>query len=187
MAEEVNTASEELEEEQEKTSWLEEHPKAVFWTRFVAWTCFACVFPFMFIIWRFELYKTISKIQIGGWGLIGIVIVAVFVLTVIKYVRLALSAKYSLLGQILGGFCKVILPLLVALCILYSVRDNVNAMIQALGCVVLCEAIAIPLNPLPKWAYEQQKDVRDEEKKEAMDYLLDGFFKRKKDGESGGK
>ena len=40
--------------------------------------------------------------------------------------------------------------------------------------------VAIPLNPLPKWAYEMQKDVRAEERKETFDYLLDGFFSRKK-------
>lgn len=183
MAEEVKVEGAETEEEK-KTSfatWLEEHPKAVFWIRFVLWTLCACVFPFMFIVWRFELFQSISKMQIGGWGIIAILIVAVFIFSILKYVKLALSAKYSLVGQILGGFCKVILPLLVILCVLYSVRDNVNAMIQALGCVILCEAVAIPLNPLPKWVYDQQKGVKDEEKKETVDYLLDNFFKRKKD------
>lgn len=65
--------------------------------------------------------------------------------------------------------------------ILVSVRDSVDTMIQVMGVVIGCELVAIPLNPLPKWAYDMQKDVKDSEKKEAMDYLLDGFFKRKKD------
>ena len=161
--------------------FLADHPNATFWTRFVLWTIFSCVLPFVFILWRFDLFKTVSKIQIGGWGIIAIVLVAVFVFTVIRYVKIALNAKYSLLGQVLGGVCKIIIPLLAALFILKGVRDNIDLMIQVLGCVTLCEAVAIPLNPLPKWAYEMQKDVRDGERKETMDYLLDGFFKRKKD------
>ena len=176
---------EELQEEptEEKKSsklldWLEGHPKSVFWTRFILWSLFACALPFGFIVWRFNLFQKIAKVQIGGWGIVAIVLVALFAITIIRYIRMAINAKHTLIGQILGGFVKIIIPLLVALAILYSVRDNVNLMIQVLGCVTICEAIAIPLNPLPKWAYEAQKDVREEERKETADYILDGFFKR---------
>ena len=104
MAEEVvNEINEEEQEEQKSslTTWIEEHPKTVFWARFILWTILSCVLPFAFIVWRFDLFHTISKVQIGGWGLIAIIIVAVFVFTVIRYVKLALSAKYSLIGQVL--------------------------------------------------------------------------------------
>lgn len=169
------------------SEWIEEHPQAVFWTRFVSWFLFSCGLPFAFIVWRFQLFQKISKIQIGGWGIIAIIIVAVFIFTVIKYVKLALNAKYTMTAQILGGICKIILPLLVALITLYSVRDNVDLMIQVLGCVTICEAIAIPLNPLPKWAYEKQKDVKEEERKETTEYIIDTFFKKKKEVEGGGQ
>ena len=181
MAEEA--LAEEMTEEEKKNllTWIEEHPKTVFWFRFVLWTLFACVLPFLFIAWRFELFGKVGQFQLSGWGIIGIVIVFIFAITVIKYIKLALSAKYSLIGQILSGFCKIILPLLMALAILKSIKDSVDTMMTVLGVVIVCEAAAIPLNPLPKWAYEMQKDVRVEERKETMDYLLDGFFKRKKD------
>ena len=126
-----------------------------------------------------EFYS--SSKEHSGFGVIAIVIVAFFVFAILRYVRIALSAEYSLIGQIINGFCKIIIPLIAALLILNSVKSSVDLMMQALGCVIACEAVAIPLNPLPKWAYERQKDVRAEERKEAFDYLLDGFFKRKKD------
>lgn len=172
----------EINEEEKKVglqAWIEEHPKTTFWSRFVLWSVFACVLPFSFIVWRFKLFHAISKMQIGGWGIIAIVIVLAFAISIIRYIKMALSSRYTLIGQILGGFCKIILPLLAVLAILYSVRENIDLMLQALGCVTLCEAIAIPLNPLPKWAYEAQKDAREEERKDTMDYLLDGFFSRK--------
>ena len=184
MAEEV-LKNETLEEEEEKknkiTSWIEEHPRIVFWLRFVFWSLFACILPFLFIAWRYERFGKVGQFQLSGWGIIGIIIVFVFALTVIKYIKLALSARYTLIGQILGGFCKIILPLLTVLAILKSIKDNIDVAMTVLSVVTVCQAVAIPLNPLPKWAYEMQKDVRDDEKKEAMDYLLDGFFKRKKD------
>ena len=54
-------------------------------------------------------------------------------------------------------------------------------------CVTACETIAIPLNPLPEWAYNAQKEVRVEERKETADYIIDSFFKRKKEEENGDK
>ena len=186
MAEEV-TKENKKQEKKSFAAWIDEHPKAVFWTRLVSWAMFACVLPFSFIVWRFQLFQTVAKLQIGGWGIIAIIIVAVFIFSVLKYVRLALNAKYSMVGQILGGVCKVIIPLLAALCILYSVRDNVILMIQVLGCVTICETIAIPLNPLPQWAYEQQKEVRVDERKETADYIIEKFFKKKKEVDGGGE
>lgn len=180
-----------MEEEKEKktlTELIESHPQLVFWIRFVFWAIFAAGLPFAFIVWRFELFTTISKIRIGGWGIIGIVILGVFVLTVAKYIKLALSTTYSLVSQWLSGIIKVIIPILAFYLIIYNVRSDIELLLQVLGVVIVCEFIAIPINPLPKWAYEKQKNVRVEERKETMDYLLDGFFNRKsnqegKDGE----
>ena len=173
----------ELEEEKKNAliAWLEEHPKTVFWFRFTLWVLFAGILPFLFIAWRFQFFSKFGQLQLSGFGIIAVIIAFVVILTILKYVKLALSSHYSLIGQILGGFCKVILPLLAFMAILYSIKDTIDSMIKVMGVVIVCEAAAIPLNPLPKWAYEMQKDVRVEERKETMDYLLDGFFKRKKD------
>lgn len=177
--------NEEIQKEQKKTfsTFIEEHPKTTFWSRFVSWTLFACVLPFSFIVWRFKLFGKISAIQIGGWGIIAIIIVAAFIFTIIRYIKLAFKGTYSLIGQILSGVCKVLLPLIVFMIMLHGLRNSVDLMVQALGCIIACEAIAIPLNPLPKWAYEMQKEVRDGERKDTVDYLLTEFFKRKKDNE----
>ena len=161
--------------------WIESHPKTTFWSRFVLWAAFSVVLPLVFIFWRFDLFKTVAKTQISGWEIIVIVLVAAFAFTVIRYIKLAFSGRYSLIGQILGGFCKIIIPLITFLLILDSLKNSIDMMIQVMGCITVCEAVAIPLNPLPKWAYDMQKDLKAEDRKETIDYLLDGFFKRKKD------
>ena len=169
------------EEEKKSANWFEEHPKTTFWSRFVSWVTFAGVLPFVFIAWRFKIFNKVSQMQISGWGIIGIIIVMAVAYTIIKYVKLAFSKKYSLTGQILTGIAKIIVPLIGFLLILKNIRDNIDLLMQVVGCVAVCETIAIPLNPLPQWAYEMQKDVAVEERKETMDYLLDGFFRRKKE------
>lgn len=162
---------------------IDEHPKTVFWTRFVSWAMFACVLPFCFIVWRFKLFGKISSLQIGGWGIIAILIVAIFVFSIIRYIKLAFKGRYSLLGQILSGICKIILPLVVFMIMLTALRNSIDLMLQALGFVIACEVIALPLNPLPKWAHDMQKETRDSEKKDTVDYLLTEFFKKKKENE----
>lgn len=192
MADEVlkNETVEETEQEEKKNKlmeWFKSHPKAVFWARLGLWILCAGILPFLFIAWRFELFRTVSKFQVGGWGIIGIVIVAFVALTILKYVKLALSAKYSLTAQCINGICKIIIPLLILLAILICIRDNVASTIKVLGVVIFLELVAIPLNPLPKWAYEMQKDVKDNEKKEAAEYLIEKFFIKKNEHEGGGE
>lgn len=167
--------------------WVDDHPKAIFWIRFIAFFMFACALPFIFIVWRFDLFKSVSKVQIGGWGILAIILVIAFVFVVIRYVKMAINAKYSLTAQVLGGVCKIILPLVAVTVILWCVRNEIELLLQVLGCIILCELIAIPLNPLPKWAYEQQKEVKEEDRKETMDYVLDRIFKKKNEVEGGGE
>lgn len=167
-------------------AWFQAHPKTTFISRLISWILFAGVGPFLLIAFRFHIFKKVSQISISGWGIIGIIIMAVLVLSIVKYVKIALNAKYTLGGQILGGICKVIIPLLAVYLIAYSIKDNIQAFLDVMGLVIIMEAVAIPLNPLPEWAYNMQKEVRADERKDTMDYLLDGFFSRKKDEDKGG-
>ena len=166
-------------------NWLDSHPKTTFWSKFVLWALLSCVIPFILIAYRFDLFKTVSKLSVSGWGILAVILVAVFAFTVIRYIKLAFANQYSLFGQVLSGVCKIILPLVATYLILDNIKENLQSFLNVLGIVILCEFVAIPLNPLPKWAYEMQKDLRAEERKETFDYLLDGFFNRskEKDGE----
>lgn len=179
-----NTNMQETKEKKTLSQVMEEHPTATFWSRFAAWALLACVLPFTFIAYRFQLFKTVSKVQIGGWGIFAIIILAVFAIGVFRYIKLALKTKYSFWIQCINGICKIVIPLLALYIILYNIRNNLDLFLQALGCVILCEGAAIPFNPMPKWVYEKQKEVRDEEKKDTVDYFIDQFFSKKnKEGE----
>ena len=194
--EQVVQEQEQKQEEAPKTKksfkeFLESHPKSVFWTRFAAFISVGLIAPISFIAYKFELFQTISKVQISGWGILIIIFVAAFILGVTKYVKVAMSAKYTLLGQILSGFMKVILPLMVALILIGALQKiskanaegmekNIENITYVLSFTLGCEMVAIPMNPLPKWANDMQKDVEIEKRKSATDYLLTEYFKRKK-------
>lgn len=146
-------------------------PRQVFWMRMGFWALFACILPVSFIVWRFDLFS--KKPSIGGWGIVVIIIVAVFVLSLIKYVKAGM--KFSLVKQVINGVCKVIIPLLVAVLMLECLKNEIDLAIQVLTITITCECIAIPLNPLPQWAY----DNRNEE----IESIFDIMWSRKKKDE----
>lgn len=168
-----------VKEKKSLSTIIEEHPKTTFITRAIVWFMFAGILPFLFIAYRFQLFHSVSKIQIGGWGIIAIIILGVVVITFLKYIKAALGVRYSYFGQCLKGVCKVIIPLVILYVAVYNIKNNLDLFLQALGCTILCELVAIFINPFPKWIWDMQKDVKETERKEGMDYFIDEFWKRK--------
>lgn len=135
--------------------------KKAFWIRLVLYVLFGGVAPGAFLIWRFDLFSEISSLSIGGWGIVCIAFVGIFFLKMLKAVKEGLP--YSFGTQCINGICKIILPLLIALLILYAVQNCITELMQFLGVVIVCEVIAIPLNPIPQWAHEN--GIKEEEGK----------------------
>lgn len=125
-----------------------------FWARLVLYILFGAILPFIFLVWRFELFQKVSGLSVGGWGLIGIIFVAVFLLKLMKAVRKGLP--FSLGTQVLEGVCKIIFPFLIAAVCVYVFKDMMDELFQFLCVVIICEMVAIPLNPIPQWAHENK-------------------------------
>lgn len=130
--------------------------KKVFILRIVLWSLFAGVIPVIFIGWRYDLFKKASNFKLSGWGLIAIIFIFAFLKVLVGYIRAGIK-EYSMLKQVLNGIFKVLIPLGVLLLLCVGIRSNIEQFIQALSCAIICETIAIPLNPFPKWVYEKSK------------------------------
>lgn len=142
--------------------------KKVFLIRFFLFVIFGCVLPFVFIAWRYQIFKY-DKMSITGWGFIAIVIVFFFILYLLNMLKKGMP--YSMFTQCISGFSKVILPLLLLFFIVNGIKDNIDAFIQALLVTILCECVAIPINPLPKYVHDHQI----KEKEDSMDTFLEKF------------
>lgn len=152
--------------------------KQKFWVRMIGFTLFACVLPFVFIAYRYNLFSKVSKVQIGGWGIVAIVIVFFFVKYVCGMVKRGMP--YSMTTQVITGVCKVIIPLALLYAFAYSIKDNIDLFLNSLGVVIILEAIAIPINPLPKWVEEHKKG----EQETAMDLFITKFWSKKDEANS---
>lgn len=133
---------------------LKKTKREIFWVRFGLYVLFGVVIPCAFLIWRFDLFKVVNKMQTNIWFVIMICFMLGFFISVAKQVRKGL--KFSLLTQCLDGIGKVLLPLLIAILCIYFTKDFINEIMQFLIVVFVCEIIAIPVNPLPKWCYEHE-------------------------------
>lgn len=183
MAEEEKVEQVKTEQEKKKSfiDWYKEHPKTVFTIRFILWTACAAALPFAFIAWRYDIFTPASKIKLTGWGFIAIIIVIVFVSSLIKYIYKGL--KPGLTKQCIFGFVSIVLPLVMLYLLISSIEDSIHLFKQALGCVILCEAVGIPLNPFPEWLAKRQSENEQAKLENMSDVFWDKFFKKKKDDE----
>ena len=123
--------------------------------RFIFFTLFACILPFTFIAWRYELFAKVDEISLTGWGIIGILIVAIFCIYVLNAIKKGMP--YSMFTQVVNGILKVEMPLVLVYLTLSNIQSTIDLFMQCLICVIVCEAIAIPINPLPKWIKDNLK------------------------------
>ena len=132
-------------------------------TRLSLFLLFSLVAPLTYISIRCQLFSV--KTSVSVWFIIVIGIVLAVVSLIIKYYLDGMKTKYSILKQILEGTIKILLPLVFTLIAvvwfktkLEWIINNVNLLIEILGVVIGCEIIGIIVNPLPKWAFENNVD-----------------------------
>ena len=135
--------------------------KALFWTRFGIYVLFQIVVPITFLVWRFKLFQKISTVSIGGWGIVVIILVTAFFVSMIKYVKKGLP--FSFLTQCLNGIMKTIIPLIAVAFILNWLKGSINELSQFVIVYILCQIVAIPANPFPKWIHDN--NLQQEENK----------------------
>lgn len=139
----------------------------IFWARMLGWVGAACIAPIVTFAIKFGLFNkdTVktdslgnviesSSTSLNGWGIVSCVIVWFTISAVMKEI-IAAYPGYSLTKQWLIGFRKTVLPLAIGFFICLFIRNAIQHLMFCLGVVGICQFIAIPLNPLPKWRYEK--------------------------------
>ena len=152
--------------------------KLIFWSRFSIYVLFGFVAPVVFLAIRFELFKTISKVSIGGWELIIFLLAFIFIITLIKYVKKGLP--YSLFTQFLNGLTKVIIPLLIVLLVVNAFKnsaDKLEALSQFMVFLIACEIVAVVANPFPKWIHDNHLEDQENQFRKIFEGL--GIIKQK--------
>ena len=135
---------------------------------------FSTIAPVTYLTIRFHLFQTTTRIQVGLGGIIVIAILLGVISVLIKFYLDGMKSKYSLFKQILEGIIRLILPLVLLLAIFVWLGDNVSMVKEALYVIIPCELVAIVVNPLPKWCFENNVDGIVE--------IADKILNKKKEG-----
>lgn len=138
--------------------------------RLALFLLFSTVAPITYMVIRFHLFQTTTKLQVGLAGIVVIGIMMGVISVLIKFYLEGMKCKYSLFKQILQGIIKLILPLILILVILIWFRDNIDMIRESLYVIIPCELVAIVVNPLPKWCFDNNI--------EGLTEIADKIFKK---------
>lgn len=145
----------------------------IFLLRLFLFVLFSLVIPISYVCFEFNIFNQVSKISssINIFGILVILISIFFVFYIVKTIDSI--KKYSMFFQVIKGIFKVLLPMIAIFFVFNYISNNILSTIitnakqsialiknftKALILCIVCEAIAIPLNPIPKWKYENEID-----------------------------
>lgn len=128
--------------------------KKIFYARMTGFAATGFVAPITYLIARYHLFTQQSSTNIGLWGVICFAMVVAFAGILCYYYLEGMKYKYTIVKQIVSGAVKIIGPLLVLQLLLNTMRNDIPTFQETLWVFIGCEAAAIPLNPLPKYAFE---------------------------------
>ncbi|MBR3208875.1 MAG: hypothetical protein IKF82_01260 [Bacilli bacterium] len=151
--------------------------KRIFWARFVAYAVFGLAIPMAFLIWRFNLFSSTTKLNIGGWGIIVIVFTAVFLNLLLKQAIECVDSQLA--KRILNAVRKVFIPLLAVTLCLYAVDSFVKELVQFFIVLTICEPIAYGINPMPDLIEQKQEEQDEDKKKNTFIELAEVIWSRK--------
>lgn len=140
----------------------------VFWLRMAGYILAGVGAPITVFSIKFGLfdtygYETVTdelgnvtgvNVALNGWGIISIVLAGVFFINLLKEVIDGYS-EYSMTKQVLTGVYQTLLPIAIAIGVCYFLKGVLEQVLFCLITIGICEIVAIPLNPLPKWSAER--------------------------------
>ena len=126
--------------------------KRNFIIRLILYIFFGFAVPGAFLVWRFQLFKKVSKLSIGGWGIIFILFAIIFFWKLISSLRKGMNFGFA--KQCLNGICGTLFPIMMLIVVCSLLDSWMEELIEFLSVTLICQIIAIPINPIPKWRYE---------------------------------
>ena len=137
--------------------------KKSFVIRLIAFFITAIIMPCVYLSIRFNLF--VSKSRLSLWGFIMILFVFIVIMVMLKFYLDGMKTKWSYGKQLVKGFLKVVLPLLIILIGALYIKNHIeefikdlNLVIECIGVITISEILAIAINPLSKWAFENNID-----------------------------
>lgn len=127
------------------------------------WVLCAIILPIIFINNKYHLFvKGEDNLKFTGWALVALLIIFIGLYALCSYIIDAYSVKYRTWVKLLKGFQRIILPLLILFFMCGIISKNIDTIENVLLEIIICEALAIIINPFPYFVYKHKNaDTRE--------------------------
>lgn len=148
--------------EEEKTEGgpsIRKMSKTEFWTRLALWVALALAAPIVYLAIAYGLFtcKGGTSAQLSGWGTVAVVFAGAMLIAIVMQARSTLP-KGTFARQCVDGALALI-PLLCAILVIHAVKSNMDGFEKFLIVTFVCEALAVPANPLPHWGLQNHIEL----------------------------
>lgn len=143
----------------------EEKPRkmsaAEFWIRLAVFVALALVAPFTFLAVSYGIFdpKDTQGVSLSGWGIFGLIVCGIVVVSILRQAKRGLSYG-NMFRQCIDGYSALI-PLIILIIAIDAVKANIAKLETFLIFLAICEAVAIPVNPLRKWAEQHNIEIAE--------------------------
>lgn len=124
---------------------------------FITTFLIVCV-PLLWLNYNTDIFKGTNLPPISLGALIVLIILLAEVVILLRFYLNGMKTKYSFLKQVIDGFLKIVMPIIIAWVILTFMKDNVEQVVLGLKVMIPCCSVAVVINPLPKWAFNNNVD-----------------------------
>ena len=114
--------------------------------------------PAIYLIIRFNLFEKKNMVEMNLWLVLAVIVFASVLSVIIYYCVSAIKTRYFWWKQLLVGFVKVILPLIVLLAVTTWLSNNISLFKEFIIVTICFESLAIIINPFPKWCFDNNVD-----------------------------
>ena len=143
----------------------------IFWLRMFGYIAAGVGAPIATFAIKFGLFNTYgyetvtdelgnvvgARVALNGWGIVSVFIASLFAINLMKEVIDSYKG-YSFAKQCLVGIYKKIIPLAIAIGAFYFLKGVIDQIIFCLTTLGICQIVAIPMDPLPKWSADHGKE-----------------------------
>lgn len=126
--------------------------KKQFWIRFAAWAALAVGVPLVYIAVEYGIFTNKTGTSLSGWGIIALIFVIIMITLIVRQARAGLP-RGSMARQCIDGY-MVLIPLVGAVVLIHQAKSSMQSFERFLVVMVVCEAVAVPVNPMPRWGAE---------------------------------
>ena len=126
---------------------MERKEKVTLWTRALIYFLLLIVPP-IYLMVRYHLFTEVSKLSLGGWG---ILCVALIVFGLCAFLKSVVSGVYAYWKQVVKGVIYILLPFACVYFIVWLSQEHIRALMEFLIISMFSYFFAYIINPYPQW------------------------------------